>query len=195
MLNAISERWEKATRREQYILVALIAVVLFAGMWRLNEISNAARLRLQALSEQVAASGDGVDEELWSARAAEAAELSSLWKAASWQGASFGVLSAEIQARLMEIGTAAGVTSMVIEVDPSPLEIGAVSVLRFRFSGAALYRTSAPEFLAAVAGNTRRLMLDEASLEISADSAGRITVSGLAPIILDVATAPGGGSP
>lgn len=187
MANLVADRLARTSRREQYLLTAFFAVALFAGLWRLNDAVNGARSQLVALSEQVAASGDGVDEELWNARATEAAASAGAWKAASWQGPSFGVLSAEIQARLMAIGAAAGVTSMVIEVDPAPLEIGSVSVLRFRFSGSALYRTSMPEFLAQVAGNDRRLLLDEASIDIGSDSPGRVTVSGLAPIILEQA--------
>jgi hypothetical protein len=189
MANAIAERLAQTSRREQYLMAAFFAVALFAALWRLHDAVDGARSQLVVLSEQVAASGDGVDEELWNARATEAAAAAGAWRSASWQGPSFGVLSAEIQARLMAIGAEAGVSGMVIEVDPAPLEIGSVSVLRFRFSGSALYRTSMPEFLAQVAGNDRRLLLDEASIDIGSEGPGRVTVSGLAPIILEQAAA------
>lgn len=193
MLAQVTDRWSKATRREQYILVALAAVALVALLWRLNDAAGAVRARLLTLSEQAAASGDGVNEELWTSRASDAAAAAAAWRAASWQGASNGVLSAEIQTRLMEIGAAAGITSMVIEVDPAPLSVGAVSMLRFRLSGAALYRTSTPEFLAAVAANEKRLILDETTIDITTEGgAGRVSASGLAPILVDPPPAAGG---
>ena len=193
MLAQLTDRWTRATRREQYILVALAAVALLALLWRLNDAAGSVRLRLLALSEQAAASGDGVDEALWTGRASDAAAAAAAWRAATWQGASNGVLSAEIQARLMEIGAASGVTSMVIEVDPAPLSVGAVSMLRFRLSGAALYRTSTPEFLAAVAANEKRLILDETTIDITTEGgAGRVSASGLAPILVDPAPAADG---
>ncbi len=190
-----TRRWRAASRREQYLLVGLAGALALAGLARLHAAADASTARVRELAAATALAGDGVDEALWRERALPSEAAAAGWREATWQGSSYGVLSAEIQTRLMAIGVEAGFAGMIIEVDPAPLDIGTTSVLRFRMSGAALYGDATARLLAAIAANEKRLILDEASIANNPNGSGRVNLSGVAPIIIGQTSANSGETP
>jgi len=190
MIEAFTQRWQSISLRERYLLVALSAIVFTLVILQINTTVAAAKARMLGLSIEAVRSGDGVSEELWRGRAQSAAQGADSWQKASWSNPSIGVLQSQIERRLLELGTQAGLSRMNIDVDRTPLTVAETQMLRFRLSGSATYRDSTPKILAGLAANPQRLIIDEASVFFRGGDTGRLNISGLAPILLEDVTAP-----
>ena len=187
MLEPMIQRWQAITVREQYMVVVLAAIVLFLGVLKVHDSATSSYKRLQEVSARAANAGDGLNQDLWSTRSEEAGTVLNTWRKATWQSNSYGIIQAQMQTRLVEIAAEAGLTGMKIEVDPSPVTLGTNTLLRFRVNATARYRTSIPEFLSGLVANDQRLILDEVSI-LAGSGAGRLVVSGMAPVIVVAAS-------
>jgi len=185
MFSRMIDRWASISTREQYLIVILLAIFLLFVAFRTGEITADARAELRQLSVDAARAGDGIDKTLWQERAKLASDWAMSWETASWKSQSVGIIQAKVQRRLLEIATEAGITSMNIEVDRAPIAVNGSDLLRFRLTGIPLYKDSMAGFLAGITANPKRLIIDETAIFFKAGDAGRVSITGVAPILLE----------
>ena len=185
MIERVTDTWRRANRRERYMIVALGAVALAAGVLQLRAAADAAATRRADAAAQAALFGDGLDEEIWAERGSAAQSGLDAWRRASWRGASYGIAAAQIQSRLIELSAAAKLVEVSVEVDPTPIDIASGEALRFKINANAPITRHAADFTAGIVANERRLITDDLNLLFTNENTVRIGLSGVAPVVLD----------
>lgn len=171
------------SRRAQYGLVAIAALLGFEGLSRIGDAVEAKRAERKIAEVQAARIDRAENLALWRERAAAAAAAKSQWDSLFWSGATFGIAGAELQQALTRSVRSSKLIVQKIDVSPEPVALaGGESGLRFTFSGRADNAADVARFLGATASQTPAMFTDELSLRFMQNKSVFFSISGVAPV-------------
>ena len=176
---------DSLNQRTIFALIALGGLLGLVLVFRLSDASLAAQERRAVLAERLMQQGGKVDEELWRERAEAAQTSLAQWRATRWTGETPGLVAAIMQSEISGIATAAEISVLALEVDPSPVDLPNGAALRFRLAAESPGGDSAARALAGFSAHRPTLIVDEVNAVFDEDEkSGRLSVSGYAPVVI-----------
>lgn len=175
-----------------YGLIAIALIIGVLGLEKYAVLETRLEQTVVTAQTELATLSTIRDTDYWAERLLQSSSTREVLQTEIWQGNTSGVVAAELQQSLRSLGMSHKFTEIKVRVDPDPVDIDGISVLKFEFSGQATSAKSLADFFEGFATHSKIIILEEANFtqSIRDRRPPRLSMAGLIPVQI----APPGGT-
>ena len=189
MTDRLAAIFSSLNRRTAYGLIVLAFLLGFVQALNIGDRVALKKAERDVIEQRLGQYGEGLDTELWTARASAANAISGEWQSLFWPGSTTGIIASQIQSRLNTISAQTLLENVRVEVDPNIVDLPTGEALRFSVNARSSDAIDLIKALNMVSGNEPILIIRELNLNVRPDDSGIMIISGIAPIDVQSATA------
>ena len=171
---------DKMTTSSAYGLVVLAILLGLVGVGNVRDQVVLAKNDAHYAARELAKLNAIKKSDVWSERVESSAKAKEAWENTRWQGETVGVLAAKIQQELITLADKAQLRKPQVKVSNELIEIDGETIMRFSLSGSTADHFATIKLLLAIAGEDKKIIVDDVVANFFTGNRSLIRLSGLA---------------